>query len=99
MAKDLKLKKFGKRIDKIDLALMALLKRRSALTKRVAEYKIRSGQKFVRLNIEKQRINAVRHWAKANGMDPNFAQQILYAIINESCKQQLVELQKNLSLE
>ncbi len=99
MNKDSELEKIGKRIGKIDLALMALLKRRSALTKRVAEYKIRSGQKFVRLNVEKQRIDAVRKWAKEHGMDPNFAQQILYSVINESCKQQLVELQKNLSLE
>jgi chorismate mutase len=96
MAKDLKLKNFGERIEQIDLALMALLKKRSALTKQVALYKIRNGQKFVRLNVEKQRINAVRKWAKTNGIDPNFAQQILYSVINESCKQQLVELEKSL---
>ena len=95
MTKDSGLNKLGERIGKIDLELMALLKRRSDLTKMVALYKIKSGRKFVRLNIEKQRLDAVRKWAKTHGMDPNFAQQILYSIINESCKQQLNELQKN----
>ena len=42
MAKDLELKKLGRRIGKIDFALMALLKRRSALTKLVAQYKIKA---------------------------------------------------------
>ena len=94
MKKSLDLKKLGERIAKTDLALMAVLARRSKLTKQVAQYKIKNGQKFVRLNIEKQRLDAVRKWAKAHGMDPNFAQQILYSVINESCKQQLVEVQK-----
>jgi len=60
MSKQLDLNEIGKRISKVDLALMTLLKKRSELTKLVALYKIKSGQKFVRLNIEKQRINAAR---------------------------------------
>jgi chorismate mutase len=95
MKKELNLKKLGERIAKIDLELMKTLKRRAELTRQVALYKIKTKQNsIIRLNIENQRIKAVRAWAKKNGMDPNFAAQILYSIINESCKQQLSELQK-----
>jgi len=85
----------GKRISAIDIAIMKLMEQRIRLVRKVAKFKINNGQKIVRLKIEKQRIDAVRKWAKTNGMDPNFAQQVLYAIINESCKQQLVELEKS----
>jgi chorismate mutase len=95
MKEKLDLKKLGKRIGKIDLELMAKLKRRAKLTRQVALYKIKTKQNpIIRLNIENQRIKAVREWAKKNGMDPNFAAQVLYCVINESCKQQLSELQK-----
>jgi chorismate mutase len=89
------LKELGGRIAKIDLELMKILKRRAELTRLVALYKIKTKQKpIIRLNIENQRIKAVKDWAKKNNIDPNFAAQILYCVINESCKQQLSELQK-----
>jgi chorismate mutase len=95
MKKELDLKKLGARIAKIDLELMATLKRRAELTRQVALYKIKTKQNpIIRLNVENQRIKAVKAWAKKNGMDPNFAAQVLYCVINESCKQQLAELQK-----
>lgn len=96
MTKDFNLKKLGKLISKTDLDILKLLKRRNELAKQMARYKVANNIDFVRLNVENERIAAARKWAKENGIDPNFAEQIIYSAINESCKQQLVELQKHL---
>jgi chorismate mutase len=96
MIKDLELKKLSKLISKTDLDILKLLKRRNELAKQVAQYKIANNLEFVRLNVEKERITQARKWAEANGIDPNFAEQIIYSVINESCKQQLIELEKSL---
>ena len=85
----------GRQISKIDISVMALLEKRFRLVRQVAQCKIKNEQKLIRLDVEKQRLDAVMAWAKTHDMDPNFAAQILYSIINESCKQQLAELQKS----
>jgi len=90
----LDLKELGGRLARVDLMLMMLLKRRIELAHLVARFKMKMGQKFIRLKVENQRIAVVRKWARENGVNPNFAEQVLYAAINESCKQQLIDLQK-----
>ncbi len=93
MEKLLDLEELGGRLQRVDLMIMMLLKRRIDLAHLVARYKIKNGQKFIRLEIENERLNEVGDWAKKNGLDPNFARQMLYAAISESCKQQLVDLE------
>ncbi len=102
---DLDLPELGARIEKIDLLLMALIQRRMELSTLVGKRKLRDreqkpekgGRKkrvpFVRLSVEKKRVAGVRAWARKHKMNPHFAEAILYAIISESCKQQLIQLQ------
>ena len=91
---DLNLKELGVRLAKVDILLMSLLKRRMELASQVATFKIKKGLPFIRLKIENQRLAEVRKWARKHKMNPHFADAILYSVIGESCKQQLIQLQK-----
>lgn len=94
MKKQLSLKELGDRLGDIDFSLITLLARRNELVREIARFKMADGQKIIRLNIENERIKAAKKLAKENGLDPNYAAQIMYSLINESCKQQLSELEK-----
>ena len=90
---DLDLKELGSRLAKVDILLMELLKRRMGLAFQVGTYKMKKSKKFIRIKIENQRLAKIRVWARKNKMNPHFVNAILYTIIGESCKQQLVQLQ------
>lgn len=90
---DLDLKELGSRLAKVDILLMELLKRRMELAFQVGTYKMKKGKKFIRIKIENQRLAKVRAWARKNKMNPHFVNAVLYTVIGESCKQQLVQLQ------
>ena len=90
---DLDLKELGARLAKVDILLMELLKRRMELAFQVGTYKMKNGKKFIRINVENQRLAKVRTWARKNKMNPHFVNAVLYSVIGESCKQQLVQLQ------
>src|SRR3972149_5362321 len=87
MHKLLNLSQLGGRLAKVDMMLMALLKRRMDLALQVGEYKISKAK------IESKRLAQVRIWARKNKMNPHFAETVLYTIIGESCKQQMIQLQ------
>lgn len=91
---DLNLKELGVRLAKVDILLMSLLKRRMELASQVATFKIKKGLPFIRLKIENQRLAEVRKWARRHKINPHFADAVLYSAIGESCRQQLIQLQK-----
>ena len=93
MHKLLNLSQLGGRLAKVDMMLMALLKRRMDLALQVGEYKISKAEKIFRAKIESKRLAQVRIWARKNKMNPHFAETVLYTIIGESCKQQMIQLQ------
>lgn len=90
---NLDLKELGKRLYGVDMLIVALLKRRMDLALQVGEYKIEKGQKIFRANVESKRLAQVRAEARKCKLSPHFAASILYQAINESCKQQLIQLQ------
>lgn len=89
----LNLKELSVRLAKVDTMLMSLLKRRMDLALQVGEFKIANRQKIFRAKIENKRLVQVRTWARKNKMNPHFVEAILYMIIGESCKQQMIQLQ------
>lgn len=90
---DLDLKELGARLAKVDILLMSLLQRRMELAFQVGTYKMKKGLPFIRLKVEKERLAKIRQWARKHKMNPHFVNSILYLVIGESCKQQLIQLQ------
>lgn len=93
MIRSLDLKELGKRIESIDLLLLTLVAHRMHLSLNVGAYKKAKGEKIYRRAAENKRLDAARFIAVNGGLDDNFAHSLLYAIINESCKQQMIQLQ------
>lgn len=91
---DLDLEELGSRLARVDILLMTLLKRRLELALQVGTYKMKRGLPSIRLKVENQRLAKIRAWARKNKMNPHFAEAMLYGIISESCKQQLIQLQR-----
>lgn len=90
----LDLKELGVRLRKVDQHLIALLAKRMNLALQVEEFKQTKGQPIYRPKIEDERLQEVRKWAQERGLNPNFAQALLYLIIDESCKVQADYLQQ-----
>ena len=90
---NLDLKELGKRLYGVDMLIVALLKRRMDLALQVGEYKIEKGQKIFRASVESKRLAQVRAEARKCKLSPHFAASILYQAIDESCKQQMIQLQ------
>lgn len=90
----LNLKELGDRLYKIDILFVSLLKRRMDLALQVGEFKIKNGGKIFRSKIEAKRLAQVRAEARKYKLNPHFVESILYPIIGESCKQQMIHLQK-----
>jgi len=90
---NLDLKELGKRLYGVDMLIVALLKRRMDLALQVGEYKIEKGQKIFRASVESKRLAQVRAEARKCKLSPHFAVSILYQAIDESCKQQMIQLQ------
>ena len=87
------LKELGKRLKSVDMLVVALLKRRMDLALQVGESKLLDGQKIFRESVESERLEQVRKEAVRVGLSPHFAASMLYQAINESCKQQMIQLQ------
>ncbi|MEN9614452.1 MAG: hypothetical protein RLZZ347_759 [Candidatus Parcubacteria bacterium] len=94
----LDLKELGKRLKKIDMLILALLKRRMDLALQVGAFKIKEKQTIFRSDVEDSRLAEFREWAIAHKMNPHFAEAIFYLIIGESCKQQMIQLQASVGI-
>lgn len=81
-------------LERTDRQIVDLLSVRLNLSREVEEAKREKGDPIVRLGIEQKRLGQIREWAEENGINPNFATSILYAVIDESCKVQLMQLQE-----
>lgn len=86
----------GKRIAAVDRMILELVKQRQTLAHHVGIIK-RSKippDKIYNKERELARIASCREIAEEIGLDPDFAQGLLYTIIGESCKLQMIELQQ-----
>jgi len=80
----------GKRLKAVDRHLVHLLARRVFLAKEVAMIKVEDKTPLYRKEVEEDRLNLVSEWANEEGINPEFARSLLYSIIGESCKQQMM---------
>jgi len=94
MEKLLNLEELGSRLATVDTMIMQLIMRRMALAEQVGKYKREKDERIFRADIEDRRIDAIRKWASVHGLNQHFAESILYALINESCKLQMIQLQE-----
>lgn len=90
----LSLEELGKRLKSIDVMMMTLAKRRMELAEQVGLIKRRDGQKIFRADVEDKRIEEIKVWARKHNLNQNFAASMLYLLIDESCKQQMIQLQE-----
>lgn len=90
----LNLEELGIRLKRVDTMMMTLAKRRMELAQQVGLYKRRANQKMFRADIEDKRIAETKEWGAEHGLNPNFTASLLYLLINESCKQQMIQLQE-----
>lgn len=95
MERLLNLDELGERLATVDTMIMQLVARRMELAAQVGKYKRERGERIFRADIEDRRIDAIRRWADIHGLNPHFAESILYALINESCKLQMIQLQED----
>lgn len=95
MEKLLNLEELGSRLATTDTMIMQLIKRRMELAEHVGKYKRQKNERIFRADIEDRRIDAMRKWASVHGLNAHFAESILYALINESCKLQMIRLQED----
>jgi len=84
----------GGRLKSVDRLLVHLLAKRVRLSKEVVMIKIEDKAELYRGSIEKDRLDLVSGWAEEEGINPEFARSILYPIIGESCKSQMVVTDK-----
>jgi len=90
----LDLKELGSRLAKVDHLLVNVLGMRMKLALQVGEYKTLKREPIYRAEVEENRLNQVGEWAKTQGLNPRFAQSVLYLAIDESCKVQMIRLQQ-----
>ncbi|MEK7510803.1 MAG: methyltransferase domain-containing protein [Patescibacteria group bacterium] len=94
MERLLNLEELGRRLATTDVLIMQLIKRRMELAEQVGKFKRQKDEPIFRAEIEDRRIQTIRDWATEHGLNPHFAELILYALINESCKLQMIQLQQ-----
>ncbi len=91
--RSLNLEQLGSRIEAIDEFLLMLVAHRMSLSLNVGAYKRATNQPIFRGDREDERLEKVRELAEKFGLSPHFADSMLYNIIGESCKQQMIQLQ------
>jgi SAM-dependent methyltransferase/chorismate mutase len=91
------LKDLGERLAVVDATVMRLIKHRMDLARLVGENKIETEKKIFRSDIEDERIGRIVSIARELGLNPHFATSLLYLLINESCKLQMIQLQEGRS--
>lgn len=87
------LKISGDRLAIVDDMIFRLIRTRMSIAGDVAAFKKKTGEPIFRSGIEDARIEKVRRLAEEIGLNPHFAESILYFLIDESCKQQMIQLQ------
>jgi len=85
----------GKKIAKVDHLIVGALRKRIELSLKVGAYKQEHDKPIYRGDIEDERVRDIQVWAKENGLNPHFVHSILYLVIDESCKNQMIQLQKD----
>ncbi|MES3031871.1 MAG: chorismate mutase [Patescibacteria group bacterium] len=88
-----KLEKLGQKLARLDWQLVNLMARRLRLSRQVADAKKETGEPIFRASAERARLHRIAKWATEQGINPEFARTLLYNIIGESCKQQMIHLQ------
>lgn len=83
----------AKHLHEVDSMLMLLVKKRMELVDQVGRVKRRDNADIFRPSIEDERIKQAREWAKMHGVNEHFAESLVYLLINEACKRQLIQLQ------
>ncbi len=91
----LTLPQLGPRIKAVDRMMLVLMAHRMLLSHQVGVIKQASTPIIPIFNKDREleRIAECREIAVELGLNPDFAQSILYSIIDESCKLQMIELQ------
>jgi ubiquinone/menaquinone biosynthesis C-methylase UbiE/chorismate mutase len=87
------LSKIGQDIKVIDMHIIEAMAARMQAAREVEHIKaVRSdNQPIYRESVENDRITFIREYASSRGINPHFAEAILYAVINESCKIQMIQ--------
>lgn len=80
-------------MEAVDELTLILASHRLSLALGVGAYKLATNQPIYRGEKEGERIDKVKALAIKLGLNPNFAAALLYLIIDESCKQQMIQLQ------
>lgn len=94
MSNPLELDESGRRIKVTDATIMRLIKHRMDLALEVGKRKSIDMDPIFRKKVEDERIEKIRSVATSIGLNEHFAVAVLYALINESCKQQMIQLQE-----
>jgi chorismate mutase/ubiquinone/menaquinone biosynthesis C-methylase UbiE len=82
---DERLQNIGDDIDASDRQLIHLLAKRCRMSEEVIMIKLEKKLEIKNKEREDRRLNSVRKWAKEEGVNPDFAYNILEEIIKESC--------------
>jgi len=93
MRKILDLNELSAQLKIVDNLFMQLILRRMELAEQVGLYKWKHDQKIFRAEPEDSRIAANVAWGKAHGLNPHFVEAMTYMLIDESCKQQMIDTQ------
>lgn len=89
------LKQLGADLKRIDRMIVDLVHRRMGIARLVGYEKMRTQQPMFRSEIEDQRLEEIAEYALSVGVNPNMARSVLYSLINESCKQQMILFQNS----
>lgn len=95
MIRSLTLDELGWRINEVDKLIYTLVAHRMSLSNSVGAFKRVSDIPIYNAEREVARITECRNHAIRLGVSPDLMQGLLYSIIGESCKQQMIELQSS----
>ncbi len=94
MFRSLTIEQLGSRIGMVDHLILALVANRMNLALNVGSLKKSEDKIIYDRKREKNRLDTARYLAvNGLGLDDNFAHALLYMIIDESCKQQMIQVQ------
>jgi ubiquinone/menaquinone biosynthesis C-methylase UbiE/chorismate mutase len=94
MNNNLTLEQLGRSLLQVDTQIMNLAHRRMELAHQVGHVKRRDNQPIYRAEIEEDRLKFARELARKLGLNPHFASALLYLLIDEACKLQMIQLQE-----
>jgi len=83
-----KLDNFRKEIDKINLQIMGLLKKRIKISKEIGKYKKQNGLSILDAKREQKIYNKLKIYADEKGLDRKFVEDLFKLIIKQSRKEQ-----------